>query len=130
MFERLLNWFRSRDEDDDEGPAHGPTLSRSGTFAPQPGTRAAAPRRTSTARTPTAAAPPVRVKPGPAGEIAELGPGKNVLVRDPDGREHSGIHEALLFFEEDAVKTSEETGIDPYNTGKFDRSRNWDKRFR
>jgi len=131
MFERLLNLFRSRDEDDDEGPAHGPMLSRSGTFAPQPATRAAAPQRPkNAARAPTAAGSPVRVKPGPGGEIADLGPGKNVLVRDPNTRENSGIHEALIFFEEDAVKTSEEAGIDPYNTGKFDRSRNWDKRFR
>ena len=52
-----------------------------------------------------------------------------MLVRDPNERENSGSHEALIFFEED-VKTSDETGIDPYNTGKFDRSRNWDKRFR
>lgn len=64
------------------------------------------------------------------GGIEERGPGKNVLVRKRFVREEAGTHETLKIVDETAVDTGEEAGIDPYNTGSFDRSRNWDKRFR
>lgn len=64
------------------------------------------------------------------GGIEERGPGKNVLVRKRLVREEAGTHETLKIVDETALDTGEEAGIDPYNTGNFDRSRNWDKRFR
>lgn len=65
------------------------------------------------------------------GHIDSLGPGKNVLIRNKYVREDTGTHETLKIIDEDAlIDTGEETGIDPYNTGGFDRSKNWDTRFR
>jgi hypothetical protein len=65
-----------------------------------------------------------------ADRIEERGPGKNVLIRHKYVREDTGTHETLTILDDASVDGSEEAGIDPYNTGKFDRSRNWDKRFR
>lgn len=64
------------------------------------------------------------------GEVDERGPGKNVRIRKKYVREDTGTHETLRILDDSALDTGEETGIDPYNTGNFDRSRNWDKRFR
>ena len=67
---------------------------------------------------------------GRDGEIEDNGPGKNVLIRNKYIREDTGTHETLMILDDSIIETDEETGIDPYNTGQFDRSRNWDKRFR
>jgi hypothetical protein len=87
-------------------------------------------------------APASRVQPGrarprvpapaprPAGDIDSIGPGKNVLTSKKYHREDSGTHETLKIIDHALLDTGEEKGIDPYNTGSFDRSRNWDKRFR
>jgi hypothetical protein len=56
--------------------------------------------------------------------------GRNALVRNKYQREDSGTHETLKIIDDSIVDSGEETGIDPYNTGNFDRSRTWDKRFR
>jgi hypothetical protein len=64
-----------------------------------------------------------------SGKIETVGPGKNVLIRNKFLREDTGTHETLTILDDSMVETGEETGIDPYNTGGFDRSRNWDKRF-
>ena len=63
------------------------------------------------------------------GEIESVGPGKNVLIRNKFVREDTGTHETLKILDDSLVDSGEEEGIDPYNTGGFDRSRNWDKRF-
>ena len=60
--------------------------------------------------------------------IEDLGPGKNVLIRNRFVREDTGTHETLKILDDSMIETDEETGFDPYNTGNFDRSRNWDKR--
>ena len=65
------------------------------------------------------------------GQIDSVGPGKNVLKRSKMLRDDAGTHETLTIIDESAENTrNEEDGIDPYNTGQFDRSKNWDKRFR
>ncbi len=65
-----------------------------------------------------------------AGKISSDDAGINALVRNKYRREDSGTHETLKIIDDSIVDSGEETGIDPYNTGNFDRSRNWDKRFR
>ena len=40
-----------------------------------------------------------------------------------------GTHETLTLLDDSLVDSGEETGLDPYNTGGFDRSKNWDRRF-
>lgn len=62
--------------------------------------------------------------------IESLGPGKNVLIRSKHVREETGTHETLKILDDTLIDSDEEAGIDPYNTGKFDRSKNWTKRFR
>ena len=64
------------------------------------------------------------------GRIESRGPGKNVLVRNKFIREDTGTHETLTILDDASIDSGDEAGIDPYNTGQFDRSRNWDKRFR
>ena len=71
-----------------------------------------------------------KLDPHVAGKIESSGPGKNVLVRNKYQREDTGTHETLKILDGSAGESDEETGIDPYNTGNFDRSKNWDKRFR
>ena len=65
-----------------------------------------------------------------AGTIESNGPEKNDLIRNKYEREDTGTHETLRIIDDSLRDSDEETGIDPYNTGNFDRSRNWDKRFR
>lgn len=73
--------------------------------------------------------PGVEVDP-PHGQIESLGPGKNVLVQNPYVREDLGTHETLKIVDRSLVEEDQEGGIDPYNTGKFDKSRKWDRQFR
>ncbi len=63
-------------------------------------------------------------------QIDSLGPGKNVLVRSRYVREDTGTHERLVIVNESSIDSGEEAGMDPYNTGSFDRSKNWAHRFR
>lgn len=65
-----------------------------------------------------------------SGRIENRGPGKNVLIRNKYIREDTGTHETLTILDDASIESDDEDGIDPYNTGQFDRSRNWDKRFR
>jgi hypothetical protein len=64
------------------------------------------------------------------GKIDNAGPGKSVFKRNKYIREETGTHETLSILDESAENTPDEEGIDPYNTGQFDRSKTWDKRFR
>ena len=54
----------------------------------------------------------------------------DVLIRNKYVREETGTHETLKILDDSLLDSGEETGIDPYNTGGFDRSRNWESRFR
>jgi len=62
--------------------------------------------------------------------VESLGPGKNVLIRNRYVREETGTHEKLKILDDSILDTGEEEGLDPYNTGSFDRSKKWDQRFR
>ncbi len=85
----------------------------------------------------TAPAPEPRERPefddlGPTfeGRIENAGPGKNVLVRDGDTGDDTATREALKLLDESPLDPNEPVGIDPYNSGQFDRSRHWNSRFR
>ncbi len=60
------------------------------------------------------------------GKIEDGGPGKNVLVRNKYVREDSGTHETLTIIDDSILQADEDDGLDPYNTGRFDRSTSWD----
>ena len=52
------------------------------------------------------------------------------LIRNKYLREDTGTHETLKILDDSLLDTGEEEGFDPYNTGDFDRSRNWERRFK
>ena len=60
--------------------------------------------------------------------IEDGGPGKNVLARSRYIREDTGTHETLKIVDESIFDVAEENeAFDPYNTGRFDRAKSWDK---
>jgi hypothetical protein len=63
-------------------------------------------------------------------QIADGGPGKNILVRNKFVREESGTHDTLKILDGSLLTGEEPDGIDPYNTGRFDRSKSWEFRSR
>lgn len=73
--------------------------------------------------------PELRFDASLGGRIEDAGPGKNVLMRSKYLREDTGTHEILKIIDE-SVLDSDDGGMDPYNTGQFDRSRNWSSRSR
>ncbi len=122
MFERLTTWLRERFEAKSDSPPA--TLRHTGAHqAPRPAPKSAP-------ATPDHDPDVVDVDPHLAGHVENNGPGKNVLIRNKFVREETGTHETLKILDDSMIETGEETGIDPYNTGGFDRSKNWDKRFR
>jgi hypothetical protein len=60
------------------------------------------------------------------GKIEDGGPGKNVLVRNKYVREDTGTHEKLTIIDDSILQADEDDGLDPYNSGRFDRSKSWD----
>ena len=59
------------------------------------------------------------------GRIADGGPGKNVLIRNKYIREDTGTHETLKIISASAQDQDDGCGQDPYNSGRFDRSKSW-----
>lgn len=54
----------------------------------------------------------------------------NAAINGKREREKTVTDDELELLDEAAAKSGEATGIDPYNTGGFDRSKNWDSHFR
>jgi hypothetical protein len=121
MFKRWINWLKGDAASD---PVRPPEQRR----------RAAAYVALHARATPPAVArqqPDVRdLGPSLEGRIEDLGPGKNVLVRDGETTADTGARESLKLFDDSPLDPGEPVGIDPYNSGQFDRSRHWDSRFR
>jgi hypothetical protein len=125
MLERLKKWL-SGQSDTKEDPI-SPALNRTGSHAaprPRP-PQQKAPQHKIPRKHPEFVPPDE----GLSGKIESNGPGKNVLIRNKYVREDTGTHETLKILDDSLVDSGEESGIDPYNTGGFDRSKNWDKRF-
>jgi len=53
-----------------------------------------------------------------------------VLVRDGETTADTDAQETLQLLDDSPLDPSEPVGIDPYNSGQFDRSRQWNSRFR
>ena len=116
---RFFNWLTGKKSPQKASPCPG--LSQSGQHRAPSRKKQAVPRQQPEY---------VNLDDSFSGRIEENGPGKNVLIRNKFIREDTGTHETLTILDDASIETDEETGIDPYNTGQFDRSRNWDKRFR
>lgn len=120
MMERLKNWLKDRFSAGDPSPPQD--MRTTGTFRaapPKPGKKVPRPDPEY-----------VDVDSSLHSEVESQGPGKNVLIQNPYVREETGTHETLTILDDSIVDSGEETGIDPYNTGGFDRSKKWDQRFR
>jgi hypothetical protein len=127
MLDKLKNWFSKR-SGERSAPA-APELRKSGAhIAPRSKPQHARPKPQH-AKVPRPNPEFVEADEGLSGKIESAGPGKNVLIRNKYVREDTGTHETLKILDDSIVDSGEEQGIDPYNTGGFDRSRNWDKRF-
>jgi len=129
---RFMNWLTSKISSREASPNSksgrmGADLRQTGSHLRHTGghtvPRAARPKQAVPKREPEF----VELDPHVEGHIEDNGPGKNVLIRNKYVREDTGTHETLTILDESVLDT-EEAGIDPYNTGQFDRSRNWDKR--
>lgn len=119
MIKRLKNWLRERFAGDEMPAAAAPRKS---------GARSAPRSAPAKNKVPRRNPEYVDADEDLSGRIESAGPGKNVLIRNKFVREDTGTHETLKILDDSLVDSGEETGIDPYNTGGFDRSRNWDRR--
>ncbi len=119
MLESLKNWLKKLRATDDGLPTGD--LRNTGTHT-------APPRVTPKKNVPRKDPEYVQADDDLSGEIENIGPGKNVLIRNKFIREDTGTHETLKILDDSLVDSGEEQGIDPYNTGSFDRSKNWDRR--
>jgi hypothetical protein len=130
---RFINWLTSRISPRKASPE--PSLWRTGAYLKQTGShlhrtgghtisRSSKPPKALPARQPEF----VELDPRVEGKIEDRGPGKNALIRNKYLREDTGTHETLKILDDSIVDTDEEAGLDPYNTGQFDRSKNWDQR--
>ena len=121
MIKRLINWLRGSPASDNAGPA-------------QQRRRVSAHAALHARVTPT----PIRkprsdisdLRSDPGSRIESIGPGKNVLVRDGLVSDDTGTQEMLRLLDDSPLDPEEPMGIDPYNSGEFDRSKHWDTRFR
>lgn len=121
MMQQLINWLEERlfpGRKEPEPPVRVPSV-RVRPPSNRPNARAAPPK------------PDLAIESGVSGRIVDGGPGKNILVRSKYVREDSGTHEVLKIVDESLLEPEAgDSGIDPYNTGRFDRSKNWNYRYR
>lgn len=130
---RFFDWLTGKISPEDA--SSDPTLRNAGAYQKRTGSTARSAGGHTVARTakPKQALPRrqpdvVNLDPRVEGRIENRGPGKNVLIRNKYLREDTGTHETLKIVDDSIVDTEEQEGFDPYNTGQFDRSRNWDRR--
>lgn len=80
-----------------------------------------------------AAAPPInntKSKPARSANPGLAADSGRKIARNKFIREDTGTHETLTIIDDSLPEPDEDAGIDPYNTGAFDRSKNWNNRFR
>lgn len=130
---RFINWLTSKISPRRASP--DPALRRTGAYFNQDGShlkrtgghtisRLSKPPKAVPARQPEF----VDLDPHIERRIEDRGPRKNALIRNKYLREDTGTHETLKILDDSIIDNEEEAGLDPYNTGQFDRSKNWDRR--
>lgn len=113
---RLMKWLASKLSPDSDPP---PRPRRYAVPRPKP-------RPAPKPQQQNPQAEPVEFSGELGGKIEEVGPGKNVLVRNKYVREDTGTHETLKIIDDTLAEEPDDGGIDPYNTGRFDRAKSWD----
>jgi hypothetical protein len=124
--QRLLNWLSSLISREKAAPRRD--LSRTGAHLRRTGSHKSPRPARSGQAVPSRQPEFVDVEPHLEGRIDDLGPGKNVLIRNKYLREDTGTHETLKILDDSMIDTEEEEGVDPYNSGQFDRANNWKQR--
>ena len=120
MLERLTGWLKTRFSS--KKAVAAPNLHKTGSYvAPHPDLRKQ--------KGSLPADEFVDTDNEPAYRIESNGPGKNVLVRRTFRREDAETNDNLQILDDSLVDSGDESGLDPYNTGGFDRSKNWDRRY-
>jgi hypothetical protein len=126
-FQRFLRWLGAKLFPQE---AAEPDFQQTGVRVRPPHARPGE-TRAADARTPDTRPEMVKFRAELGGQIADGGPGKNVLVRSKFVREESGTHDNLKILDAALFEEEEEKdGIDPYNTGRFDRAKSWEFRSR
>lgn len=110
--QRLTKWLADKIFPDKEPPPR-PVRRTNPAFRPKPAVK------------PRPEIEPVEFSGELGGKIEDAGPGKNVLVRNKYVREDTGTHETLKIIDDNLLDEEDDTGMDPYNTGRFDRSKSW-----
>lgn len=121
MFKQWINWLKGDAASD---PVNSPQQRR------RVSAHAALHARSVPAKARTENPDNHEIGPTFEGRIENVGPGKNVLISDADEIDDTGARETLRQFDDAPLDPREPRGIDPYNSGQFDRSKNWDTRFR
>jgi hypothetical protein len=124
--QRLLNWLSSLISREKAAPRRD--LSQTGAHLRRTGSHKSPRPARSGQAVPSRQPEFVDVEPHIEGRIDDLGPGKNVLIRNKYLREDTGTHETLKILDDSMIDTEEEEGVDPYNSGQFDRANNWKQR--
>lgn len=119
MLEQLKNWF---------GDRLYPGKSKAGAEFKPPPVRVRPPVQRAQRPAANKRAPDLAFQADIGGRIEDAGPGKNVLIRSKYVREETGTHEVLKIVDESLLDDEQDGGIDPYNTGRFDRSKSWTNR--
>jgi hypothetical protein len=117
MFQRFLKWLGKKLFPQET--AAEPSLKQTGVRVRPPRVRPAEPSPEL-----------VKFRAELGAQIADGGPGKNILVRSKFVREESGTHDTLKILDGSLLTEEEPDGIDPYNTGRFDRGKSWEFRSR
>lgn len=121
MLKHILRWFRGTPEVEERPVVH--RRRRTDVHAAMTEAR--------TVRTRPVTRPAPARQPSRSGD--GFGSGRyraNVATRSRFVREDTGTHETLKILDDSVLDAVEEDGIDPYNSGQFDRARNWDRQFR
>lgn len=129
MIRFIKKWFKGRDEPRQALPTQDirqsganrlPTVRR--------GDRRKNDRRDQSEQTVRQAPRQVQVEPNVAGRVDDRGP-VNVLVQNKYQKDDEGTN-TLRILDESMLDSMNEAGNDPYNSGSFDRSKNWEKQKR
>lgn len=128
MFSQIVRWFKGEPASEE-----WPAIERRASSAK--GRRRTDVHATLSAEkhAPSTEAPKVRtVRPGTArnGVRRAMGPAQKSVIRNRYVREETGTHETLKILDDSILDSGDDGGIDPYNSGEFDRSRNWERHFR
>jgi hypothetical protein len=115
MFRLIKKWlgWHGEDSSEDTNPVQRVPMARARVAPARPRNKA-----TSSAR------------PGARGAIDNRVSGKPPAARPQAPGIDAKLADQLRILDEENAGDEIEPGLDPYNTGRFDRSKNWDKRFR